>query len=581
MPVETSKHTVRTSLAMAERAIRRRYARSLHQRVAFDALTELSGPDAARWRQMFHSEAALLALGADAPDQEFRDFKNHVLFPRDGYWGGAIGRAQSWYQNLVAALSKREWNNAAYCAGVLSHYVTDALHPFHTAQSEAENDIHFACDVAVQVDYGNLRTLAVTAAAPIKLADGAGFLAPAIAAGADAANLAYEGLLAHFDLSRAVADPAAGLDAVGRRIMAGVLAAQVQLLAAILNRAILDAASEAPASSLWRSGLTSALMLPLVHRRMRSRLSEARRQIAVMFDEVRANGRAQASVPDEERVKRDQYARDIVATRAPVNIGNVFPLDARRTTVVLRPTAVNTAPVSDDGDDTGGEVVVLQRRRAVIDLPRPAPRWVKPDAVRSRADVLKSSAAQPTVMPIPVASPERATQAAAPATAGVGHAAAAMLLPASTEGLSNFRDRRLQRTEEPGGTIPGVGPVDALILRAAGVVTAERFIAADAGELSSRIGPLPVNADTLRGWQARTRLMLAVPGLAGTEADLLLGSGYATAAAIADADAEKVCADILAFVTTEAGRQALAVGSPPDVAKVRAMVEAARAAQAA
>ena len=80
-------------------------------------------------------------MGAAAPDSEFRDYKNHVTLPRDGYWGGAIPKAQSWYLNLTAALAKREWQNAAYCAGVLSHYVIDALDPLHTAQSEAGNDI--------------------------------------------------------------------------------------------------------------------------------------------------------------------------------------------------------------------------------------------------------------------------------------------------------------------------------------------------------------------------------------------------------------------------------------------------------
>ncbi len=589
MPVETPRHEVHMRPALAERAIGQCHARSVHQRVVFDALAQLGGKDAANWRRMFLGEAALLALGANAPDVEFRDFKNHVLFPRDDYWGGAIGRAQSWYQNLVTAIDNREWSNAAYCAGVLSHYVTDALHPFHTAQSEAENNIHFACDVTVEVTFAQLRTLADASppALPLRLSDSPGFLAPAIAAGADAAHQSYEGLLAHFDLGRAVSDPASGFDVTGQRIMAGVIAAQVGLVAAVFDRAIRDAGAAAPITSIVKAGALAALRLPLTRLQRHRRVSDARQRIAFMFDEIRATGRATATLPEEERVKRDLYIKDIVAKRRPVSVSNVFPLDARRSATAALPDTPHSGDTDgrNEGDEATGEVIVLQRRRSAIDMPRPAPRWVKADATRSRVEVTATAEREPgPVMASGKQTGARAPTGAAsalPATAGVGHAAAALLLPASADGFSNFRDRRIQTAEALSAAIPGVGPVDALILRAAGVVNADAFLAADADTLSGRMGPLPISPVVLRAWQARTQLMLAVPGLAGPAADLLIGSGYKTAAAIVDADAEKVCADILTYVTTNAGQKALSAGAPPDVAEVRAMIDAARAARAA
>ena len=97
----------------------------------------------------FLAHAKLYLEGSKAPDNEFKDFKNHVLHTRDGYWGGAPEKVRSWYQHLVEALAQQDWPTAVYCAGVLSHYYTDPLQPFHTAQSEAENNIHRAVEWSI------------------------------------------------------------------------------------------------------------------------------------------------------------------------------------------------------------------------------------------------------------------------------------------------------------------------------------------------------------------------------------------------------------------------------------------------
>ena len=65
-------------------------------------------------------------------------------------------RCSSWYQHLVEALTLQDWPTAVYCAGVLSHYYTDPLHPFHTAQSEAENNIHRAAEWSISQAYDEL-----------------------------------------------------------------------------------------------------------------------------------------------------------------------------------------------------------------------------------------------------------------------------------------------------------------------------------------------------------------------------------------------------------------------------------------
>jgi Zinc dependent phospholipase C/Domain of unknown function (DUF4332) len=575
-----------------ERIIWRTYTHTVHQAVASEALLRLSNADAANWRCLFSAEAKWLALGAVVPDTEFRDFKNHVLFPRDGYWGGAIARAQSWYQNLAAALANKEWSNAAYSAGVLAHYVVDALHPFHTAQSEAENDVHFACDAAAEITFAQLQRNAMTRAprAPIELGKDGAFLASALACGADAANVRYESLLNHCSLARAAADPASALDPLGRDIMAAVLDAQIQLLAAIFERAITDAGVTPPRVSLGRATSRALWDWPLAFVTRRRRLSLARQRLAAMADELHDTGRVAASLPEEERAKRDLYAKEIVAKRPPLVVDNVFPFQARRPAVPatgsstaspLRPVTQNASPDRVPDDEESAEIIVLARHRATVDAPRPAPRYVKADPVRRRADIERAATADAPAADAVLPAPQPAGRTA---PVGIGHAAAAMLLPASPGGISNFRDRRpvaAAHTTADDLDIPGLRPVELRTLRAAGITSKNGFLEADMVELSARSAPMMVSAATLRLWQARVRLMQTVPNLTLAEADLLAGSGYADAAGIATADAEKVCADILAYVGTADGKAALAAAAPPDIAKIRAVIEAARATQAA
>jgi hypothetical protein len=132
------------------------HANGTHHKLALDALRHLKSMDTDLWQRMFLANAAVYLEGSKAPDNEFKDFKNHVLHTRDGFWGGAPEKVRSWYGHLVDALRLQDWPTAAYCAGVLSHYYTDPLQPFHTAQSEAENNIHRAAEWSISRAYDDL-----------------------------------------------------------------------------------------------------------------------------------------------------------------------------------------------------------------------------------------------------------------------------------------------------------------------------------------------------------------------------------------------------------------------------------------
>ena len=64
--------------------------RSNHHRLAVDALRHLQSPDASDWQDLLLHYHEDYLTGAKAPDEEFKDFKNHVLHVRDNNWGGAV-----------------------------------------------------------------------------------------------------------------------------------------------------------------------------------------------------------------------------------------------------------------------------------------------------------------------------------------------------------------------------------------------------------------------------------------------------------------------------------------------------------
>ena len=111
------------------------------------------GPDAEAWTRVFLKHADRFMVGSKAPDDTFKDFKNHVLHVGDNYWGGAPEKVASGTTPRVAALEQQNWDDAVYAAGVLSHYYTDPIHPFHTGQTEAENAIHRAAEWSINRSY--------------------------------------------------------------------------------------------------------------------------------------------------------------------------------------------------------------------------------------------------------------------------------------------------------------------------------------------------------------------------------------------------------------------------------------------
>ena len=300
------------------RVITAAHARGTHDRLAFDGLAHMHGTDAEGWRRLFLKHAADLVRGSQAPDDEFKDFKNHVLFPRDGFWGGAAAAAQKWYAQLVVALGTGDWATAVTAAGILSHYVTDPVLPFNTAQSEASNSIQRAFEWSVFRSYDDLKRIAAAdAARTINIPDGDDWLAQLLHLAATEANSAYEKLIAHYDIKRGVVDASSGLDVVAQRIAGDQLGLAAALFAAVLERAIAESKAAAPAVNLGLDAALSMLRLPISSGCRKIAGMRERALVERIYDELMATGTVEKNLPEHQRVVSDLYAVEVLGHKKP------------------------------------------------------------------------------------------------------------------------------------------------------------------------------------------------------------------------------------------------------------------------
>jgi Domain of unknown function (DUF4332) len=521
------------------------HAQGTHHKLALDALRQLEGPARGSWQRLFLKHADLYLEGAKAPDQEFKDFKNHVLHTREDYWGGAPQKVASWYQHLVEGLSQEDWQTAVYCAGVLSHYYTDPLHPFHTAQSEAENNIHRAVEWSIAKSYDQLRALGELEFPhmPVEVTTEANWLTTLLLRGAHRANASYEKLIAHYDIERGVVDPPAGLDRIARRLIAELIRYASLSYAVVLARAIEEARVRPPEVPLTAATLLAGLKVPikLVQRRITDRAE--RREIEHSYDELIAAGKVETTLREEERLVRDLHAAEVLAQRQPPEASRLYAFRPRPRIVTH-----------------------IERTRAAR------------LAIAARDNVVAFDALRPPALKAPTGSGEPPRPRAG-LTLRLAEVTAAPKRQAASSGAAASPRRLCLDQDVVLG--PSIGPKTAARLYPHGIKTVRDLIRADPTALAVLIGARHITAEAISAWQDQARLLCTLPGLTATHAQLLVGAGYGNAQAIAAAEPERLCADLLKFALTATGQRLLRQAEMPDLGKVKAWHEAARSIEAA
>ena len=578
------------------------HANGTHHKLALDALTHMQRRDADAWTRVFLKYIDKYLEGAKAPDNTFKDFKNHVLHVGEKYWGGAPEKVEEWYATTVTALATGQWEDAAYAAGVLSHYYTDPIMPFHTAQTEAENAIHRATEWSINRSYNTLRKSGEEKFAnlEIEVHDGPHWVKEATCDGAEFSHRYYEKLIAHYDIHKGTVRPEDGLDTVAQNLVAELLMYAATGFSRILDRAIAESGAVAPDVGLTLETFLATLKIPSKWIEKKLTNAEDKKLVQAMYDELKATGRVDKTLTEDDRTIRDLHATEVLApklaarsaARAERVPGSATPTgqtalqkavakSAMSIERVLQPPALQsaaaTAPIFAAPKTSASllpapEPDPAPAAVAIVETPLALPPKVTLATPRYEPDVEPVRTAAP-VVPAPFA-PKPFAEAPVATSPVIPH------VPKAPYTEPAERRSYLAETDDLEAA-PSIGPKMAARFAELGIKTVAEFLGHDPHDMAELLDDSRIDAEELTDWQDQAHLVIAVPGLRGTHAQLLVGAGYRTADAIADSDPVDLSADVLKFATTSDGKRLLRDGNPPDIEKIKDWVESARIALAA
>lgn len=537
------------------------HARSTHHKLALDALRHLQCHEAAQWTDLIISQHAAYLEGAKAPDDDFKDFKNHVLHVKENFWGGAVSSVEHWYGQFIDHLRSSEWKDAAYAAGVLSHYYSDPQMPFHTGQTESEGAVHRAAEWSVTKSYEKLRSLLeqeLGGYPQVNMSASENWLEEMVMSGAVLANEYYDLLIDHYNLAIGVKDPPAGLDRVAQEAVARCLGHATIGFARILERAFEESAVRAPEVTLTMKAVLATINVPI--RTVVNRLADAkdRQVVEAIYREVQETGKAVHSLPESEKLVRQFHAAEV-----------------RKISIMV----LNAEPARPAGQKFGKPLQDEKTPKQKV-LPSST---VRPQSIK---ETLTSATAPPSRTPLSVEnseanspvvnqspnSPEAKLMAATPSA----RMQPADLQPVATATQRVMAMRHYLKSQSPIVDAPSIGPKTAARFNAIGIITVEDFLSADPETASSKLAVRHISPDVIREWQAQSKLMVDVPGLRGHDAQLLVAARIENSDQLCNSQATELLAAITEVTTTSLGKSILREGSAPDLEEVKSWIAAAQ-----
>ncbi|MBI1255402.1 MAG: DUF4332 domain-containing protein [Hyphomonas sp.] len=541
-------------MTLLERVIRNHRCRSTHHYIAFDALSLIGGEEGEAWKSLFLVHHEHLLKGAKAPDAEFKDFKNHVLHVAEGEWGGARGKAQEWYARGVELLTRKRWSEAAYAFGVLSHYYADPIQPFHTGQTEAEGVIHRAVEWSIAKSRGEIDARIEANGYPeIDVPDGMGFVSDMVRAGAELSHEHYQTFIDHYDIDAGIADPPSGLDETMRAAIADLVGYATAGFAAILTRAVEEAAVAPPKVNLTVQGYIETLDIPL--RWVTARLEDAadKRTVERMYAEFQKTGKVIKTLPADDKAIRALHAKQVrriplkdlnAEEIAPIGTLNenrlasaAEPSDAADPVVDDMPPAELTEIARRNTARTPLRGLLGSRKRAVA----PEPEAEIEAGIQPEAEAETEAVSGELILDQPVEASVRPG-------------------PEMTEEAgSDDAPRRMASItrDDPVVDAPSIGRKTAKQLARAGITTIGDLLDCDAEMVELELNVRHITSEAIRIWQDQTQLMMDVPGLRVHDAQLLVGAGITRREDLANASARTIFELAMEFLATPEGERVL------------------------
>lgn len=290
------------------RLLHRWKCKNAAHKLALDALSSLPDDLSNSWSGMFlwHVEAYL--RGVDAPENEFRDYANHVLYPREN-WGGAARLARKWYWRTVESLRCKEWSEAAYHAGVLCRYSSFPAFPLRTDSDEFGLSLSALVEWNLSQLYDRL-TAGVDKFACPSPPRGEDWLEDLLRASSIEANRSSETVKARFNLPAIVEDPNS-LDGELLEVFAHLLRQARATLGIILGRALSESGVEPPHYPLGVAATLAVPSLPLFWLTRSQSAAANWKIISAMSREFTQSGEIKSTLPASAVALRDAFSIEI------------------------------------------------------------------------------------------------------------------------------------------------------------------------------------------------------------------------------------------------------------------------------
>lgn len=558
-------------MTLLERVIRAHRCRSTHHFIAFDALSLIEGEDGEAWKSLFLVHHEHLLKGAKAPDTTFKDFKNHVLHVTEGEWGGARAKATEWYAKAVDLLARRRWSDAAYALGVLSHYYADPIQPFHTGQTEAEGVIHRAVEWSIAKSRPEIDArIEETGYPEVEVPDGMGFVSDMVRDGALRSNAHYSTFIDHYDIHVGVVDPPSGLDETMLAAITDLIAYATAGFAAILTRAIEEAAVAPPRVHLTLQGYIETLDIPL--RWITAKLEDRgdRRQVERMYKEYLNTGKVIRTLPDDDKLVRELHAKEVrrISLKA-LNAEPIQPLGTARDADAARfDTGAEVEEEFEEEEiEADAEIDEEEAYEAEADDEAADEEEYQDEAVDAEEeyDAEADEASD--------ADEEFEEEAEEEAEAEEEEEAVAVAVPVPAP--SHRRSPSLT-FESPVVDAPSIGPKTAAHLARAGIETVGDLIICDPDETAEMISVRHITVDAIETWQMQATLMIEVPGLRVHDVQLLVGAGISSREDLANASASTIFELAMEFLQTSEGARVLRPGETLEEDEVEEWIELAQ-----
>jgi hypothetical protein len=302
--------------------LRAAHCRSTHHFFAIDGLFETVTSSGQNLASLLLVNYDAYLRGAKDPDTAFKDFENHVVHVRDGYWGGAAKAAEQWLKTAQRQLRMAAWKDSAYSLGVLSHYFMDPFMPLHTAQSERESIYHRPLEWSVCCAYQEIyqRLCEDDSQEIFELATGDGWLTDSIHRAALQSNDFYEPLIDAYDLREARSQPSLALQGNSKAILVRIFGWVVTAWGAAIDRIAELTSVDIPKFSLTLPTLLASIQVPTKKLVKSIQSQEQRREVEAILSEFQKTGKVVNALPLEQRSVKSQRLRNPQLRPSPIDL---------------------------------------------------------------------------------------------------------------------------------------------------------------------------------------------------------------------------------------------------------------------